>query len=307
MMRFHASLATSSAPGLGIALIVASGAFFTVADALMKWLRADYPVGEAVGVRGVFSVLIFLAIVPALGGWRTLRVRAWRAQLVRCALVLITTSCFIASLRYLPLANAVGIAFAGPLFTVLLAGPLLGERVGWRRWSAAGIGFAGVLAMVRPGGVDFQIAALLPLATAFFGALRDLLTRHMSVTDHSNATLVVSMLGVLLFGLVTIPLGALAPSQAWLVPPPAHLALFALAGLFMGIGQYCVIESLRVAEAALVSPFKYVSYIWAVACGFLVWGDVPRPATFAGAALVAGSGLYIFWRERQLHRRARAA
>ena len=123
----------SAAPGRGIVLVTLSGFLFTVNDSLMKWLRADYPVGEAICVRGLFSLLFLFAFAYFMGGWGTLRVRAWRAQLARATLVIITTVCFIAAIRYMPLADAMGIAFAGPLFTVAFAGPLLGERIGWRR------------------------------------------------------------------------------------------------------------------------------------------------------------------------------
>ena len=101
-------------------------------------------------------------------------------------------------------------------------------------------------------------------------------------------------------------LGWFWPSQQWHSPTLAHLGLFALAGLFMGAGQYFIIESLRIAEAALVVPFKYVSYLWAIILGYFIWGDVPDIASLGGVTLVVGSGLFIFWRERAL-RQARAA
>ena len=228
--------------------------------------------------------------------------RRWRSQLARAALVVLTGVCFIAAIRYMPIADAIGIAFAGPLFSVCLAGPLLGERIGWRRWTAAGVGFVGVLMMVNPGASGFTLAALLPLATALGGALRDVLTRHMSTGDHSNATLAVSTLAIVLIAGLTLPLGLVAPSQAWVWPSPLQWLLFALGGLLMGVAQYCLIESLRVAQVALVVPFKYMSYIWAVAFGFLVFGDVPQFLSLLGVALVIGGGLFIFWREQRLSR-----
>jgi drug/metabolite transporter (DMT)-like permease len=137
-MAADASLGVSSAPGRGIVLVPVSGAVFTANDTIIKWLRADYPVGELVSVRGVFTLVAMLV----MGGRRTLRIHDWRAQWLRSGLVLITTVCFVGALRYMPLADAIGIAFAGPMFAVALAAPLLGERVGWRRWTAVGIGFA---------------------------------------------------------------------------------------------------------------------------------------------------------------------
>ncbi|MCB1745005.1 MAG: DMT family transporter [Gammaproteobacteria bacterium] len=294
------ALDRSSAPTRGIALVIASGAAFTCNDSMMKWLRADYPVGEAITLRGLFALLALLMLLPWMGGWRSLRIHDWRAQITRGLLVCLTTVCFIAALRYMPLADAVGIAFSGPLFTVALAGLLLGERIGWRRWSAALFGFAGVLLMVRPSGAGLQPAALLPLVTALGGAVRDVLTRRMSLTDHSNATLAVSILAVVLFGGLSLPLGALSPEQRWIWPTGPHLLLFALAGVLLAIGQYCIIESLRLAQVGLVAPFKYTSYLWALLLGWLVWRDVPELGTALGATMVIGSGLFIFWREQRL-------
>lgn len=304
------ALSVSSAPGRGIALVLLSGITFTVNDGIMKWLRVDYPVGELVCLRGLFSLLVLLALIRFMGGLRTLRVHDWRGQWLRAGLVILTTFCFLAALRYMPLADAIGIAFAGPLFSVALAAPLLGERVGWRRWSAVGVGFAGVILMVNPTGEGFQLAAIFPLVTALGGSLRDIVTRRMSVTDHSNATLAFSMLIACGIGALTLPLSAIFPSQTWLAPSSSHVALFAASGVLMGIGQYCIIESLRVAQVGLVAPFKYTSYIWALLLGFMVFGDVATASSMLGALVVIGSGLFIVWRERQLalaRRRARAS
>lgn len=293
-------LSVSSAPQRAIALMLTSGAVFTVNDSAMKWLRADYPVGEIVCLRGIFSLIVLLILVQFIGGWHTLRVRDWPAQWLRAGLVLITTVCFIGAIRYMPLADAVGIAFAGPLFTVALAGPLLGERAGWRRWCAVGVGFCGVLLMVRPSAAGFQLAAILPLITALGGSLRDIVTRRMSLTDHSNATLTFSIFATVCVTAFTLPLGIVVPTQAWIWPSAYHLAVFAASGVLMGIGQYCVIESLRVGQVGLSAPFKYASYIWALILGYLIWGDLPTVSSLFGVVAVVGSGLFIFWREQRL-------
>ena len=148
---------------------------------------------------------------------------------------------------------------------------------------------------------------LLPLVTALGGALRDILTRRMSLSDHSNATLGVSTLATVLIGALTLPLGLLEAAPAWIWPSAAQLALFAASGFLMGAGQYCLIESLRVAEVGLVVPFKYTSYVWAILFGYLLWQDIPSGGSVAGVALVIGSGLFIFWREQKLLRERRSA
>ena len=139
-----------------------------------------------------------------------------------------------------------------------------------------------------------------------FGAFRDILTRKMSVGDHSNATLLVSVWGTALLGSGSLFISGWFPSQAWVVPSFNHLGLFALAGLFMGAGQYCIIESLRVAEASLVAPFKYVAYLWALVFGFFIWGDIPDSYELLGVSLIISSGLFIFFRERSLTRAAKS-
>lgn len=293
-------LAVSSAPRRGILLILLSGVVFTANDTMMKWLRADFPVGEIICVRGFFAVIVLAIMVRFMGGWHTLRVRDWPTQWLRAGLVIATTMCFLAAIRYMPLADAIGIAFAGPLFTVALAGPLLGERIGWRRWTAVSIGFVGVLLMVRPSGDGFQLAAILPLVTALCGSLRDIVTRRMSLTDHSNATLMFSLVVTVAVGALSLPLAIFFPSQAWVPLNSTHVLMLIGSGFLVGIGQYCVIESLRVAEVGLVAPFKYASYVWALLFGFFIWGHLPTSSSIVGVLAVIGSGLFIFWREQRL-------
>ncbi|MCH9670128.1 MAG: DMT family transporter [Gammaproteobacteria bacterium] len=309
--EWRSRLGGSSAPGRAIFLAIASGALFTVNDAIMKLLREDFPVGEAVFLRGLLATGALLGVTYFVGGWRTLRVQSWTSQLQRAALVIVSTVSFVGALRYLPLADAMGIAFTGPLFTVALAGFFLGEATGWRRWSAAGVGFCGLLLMLGPGmQLDLDTvrwALLLPLAAAVGGALRDIVTRRMSLTDHSNATLLVSLVGVTLFGAISLPLGAVIVSEQWIAPTPWQFGLFTIAAVLVASGQYCLIEALRVGEAGLLAPFKYVNYVWALGLGFLFWGDLPTAASLAGVMLVIGSGIYIFLRERALARRARSS
>ncbi|MEM7254294.1 MAG: DMT family transporter [Pseudomonadota bacterium] len=290
-------LGGSSAPTRGIVYMVLSGALFTVNDAIMKWLREDYAVGQAVCIRGLFALIALLIAGRILGGWATFRVSDWHRQLQRAALVVISTLTFIGSLRYLPLSFAMSIAFTGPLFTVALAGFLLGEHAGWRRWSAVLIGFAGLLLMLGPGKPDSVLAPwawTLPLAAAVSGSLRDIVTRRMSLTDHSNATLLVSLTAVTIVG------AAMSSAEPWITPNPKHLALFALAAVLVASGQFFLIESLRVAEAGLLAPFKYANYLWALVLGWMLWAHLPNASALLGAVVVIGSGVYIFWRERSL-------
>ena len=156
-----------SSPLRGIACMVAGFALLTLNDAVLKWLTASYPTGQIVFMRSIFVMILVWLIALRFGGLRTLRVVNLRGQLVRAGTMTVATLLFVTSLRLMPLADAVAIAFSAPLFVTALAGPLLGEHVGWRRWVAVLVGFGGVLVMFRPTGETVRLVALLPLCVAF--------------------------------------------------------------------------------------------------------------------------------------------
>ena len=198
---------------------------------------------------------------------------------------------FVSGLAYLPISDAIAISFAGPLFITALAQPLLGEHVGWRRWSAVLTGFIGILLIVRPGGDVVQWAVLLPLTASLAGALRDLLTRHLSSQETTVAILFSTTLGVILASLVTIPF-------VWVPVPLVDWGWFALSGFLVGFAHFLMIETFRYGEATLVAPFKYSGVIWAGLLGYLIWGDIPDFTTILGVSIVVLSGIYIFHREK---------
>ena len=271
--------------------MIAGSALITLNDALLKWLTADLPVGQVLFVRGCFA-LSFMAVL--LGYQRRMpRIKSFPAQISRALLTVASTFAFITGLRYMPLAEAIAIAFAGPLFVTLLAALMLREHVGWRRWSAVFIGFCGVLIMLRPGGGALNWAAFLPLGASLGGALRDIITRKMSVTESSFSTLVFTTFIVTLSGLCTLPLG-------WQALDKLDFALLALTSVLVASAHFLLIETFRLAEASLVAPFKYLSIVWGTLYGFLIWGDVPDLWVWSGAALLIGSGWYIFHRESQI-------
>jgi drug/metabolite transporter (DMT)-like permease len=287
-----ASAGRQDRPLAGIGYMVGGMVLLVLSDASAKWLTVHYPVTQIVVLRGLVIVGLLLVI-----GLRTraLRVVNARGHLLRGAFATGSVYLFIFGLAQLPLADASAAAFAGPLFLTALAGPALGERVGWRRWSAVLIGFAGVLVMLRPTGEGLNWAILLPVAAACCGALRDLVTRHISLTDNAtsillstNATLVVC--------------GALFVSQ-WHPVQASHLALMIVSGLLIGGAHYMHIECFRLAEAATIAPFRYTSIVWGVLFGFVFFGQLPGPWVIAGGALVITSGLYIMHREHRRRRR----
>ena len=281
----------SSAPLKAIICMLLGTAILALNDAVLKWLTSDYPAGQIMFCRGIFISLPLGILIWRSGGLTSLKTENPKSHFLRAVLVIIGTFLFISGLKYLSLTDAVAIAFAGPLFITALAQPLLGEKVGWRRWSAVLIGFLGILLIMRPGGSVIQWAALLPLAASLTGALRDLLTRHLSGKESSVALLFYTSVGVTATGLATLPF-------TWTSVPVFDWLFFCLSGLLIGSAHFLMIETFRYGEAALVAPFKYSGVIWAGILGYLIWGDIPEPSTIIGIGTVILAGFYILNRER---------
>jgi len=272
---------------------MASG-LLTLNDGIVKWLAQSYPVGQVITLRGVFVIAIVVSWAAMRHRSSQLRVSNWRLQLTRGTLMSISTFLFVTALALMPLADAIAIAFVGPVIATALAALLLHEPVGWRRWSAIAVGFTGVVIMLRPTPDLIRLVAIVPLLAALVGAFRDIVTRKMGTGGESTlAIMLISTSVVTLAGLLTIPLG-------WSPLDIADLALFVGSALLVGSAQALMIESFRLGEVGLVGPFKYTSLVWAILLGLLVWGDLPDAWTWAGSALVVGSGLYIWHRELAL-------
>jgi len=262
----------------------------TANDAVLKWLTGDYPVGQLLFFRGLFVLLAITLFVWRSGGIESIRINSFWGQFQRAGFAFASGFLFISGISYLPLADAIAITFAGPLFITILAAPMLGEDVGWRRWAAVAVGFFGVLVMVRPSSEAIQLAALFPLGASLAGALRDITTRRISAHETSMSILLFSTLSVILFGLGTLPFG-------WAPLTLLDLGLMGLSGLFVGGAHYFLIERFRWAEAALLAPFKYANMVWAVIFGFIIFADLPDAWTLSGAGFVVVCGLYIAHRE----------
>ena len=270
--------------------MTAGCALLTVNDSIMKSLTAGYPTGETIFVRGLFVAIPIALLVHRGGGLQTLRVTNLRGQLLRAALLAGSMFLFVTSLRFLPLADAVALTFAGPLILTAVAPWALGERVGWRRRCAVAVGFAGVLIMLAPGGEGLRWAAFLPLGTAFFEAARDIVTRRLVATESSLSLTACSL------GFVTLCALATA-GHGWRPMSAGDIGLLAMAGCCVSVAFILMTDAFRHAEASLVAPFRYSSVLWAMLIGAIAFGDWPSPAMLAGAGLVVGSGLYILHRE----------
>ncbi|MEM9061580.1 MAG: DMT family transporter [Pseudomonadota bacterium] len=263
-------------------------------DAVVKSLTNTYPTGQILFLRGLFVWPWILLFAMRTGGLQTLRVRSVKGQALRGICVICSAFMFVNGLRHLTLTDAIAVAFTGPLFITAMAPLVLGERVGWRRWLAVTVGFAGVLFMLRPGTDTLQWAVLFPLGAAIFGGFRDLITRRISGTETTVAVLAVTTTVVLLAGLASVPF------TGWVAIRATDLGMFAGSGVLIAIAHTLMIEAFRRGEAALVAPFKYSSLLWGTLFGYMMFGDLPDLWTILGAVIIVASGLYV------LHREARA-
>jgi len=291
-----ASRSRIDAPGLGIAFAVINGFFIVLNDAAIKLVAANVGVGQIVFVRGAAAVVAILAYVGATASLADLRVVNWSGQALRTGLMVAATFLYFVALRQMPLADITIFTFIAPIVVAALSPFVVGERVGWRRWTAIAVGFGGVIVMLRPSPDAFYWIALLPLASSTLGGLRDLITRRITVTETSVAMLFYAMVGETALGLATLPFG-------WTALGASDVVLLAGAGLLFALAQFLSIEAFRFAEAATISPFRYVSLVWAVAAGYALWGELPDAWTVAGGSIIVGSGLYIFHRQTLRARR----
>jgi drug/metabolite transporter (DMT)-like permease len=294
-MSLHVS-APAAAPDraatrAGIAFAALGFALFSVMDGLVKWLSADYPVPQLIFFNAVFS-LVPVAIVTAAGGGglRRLRTRRLHWHLLRGGFALLGTGgCFYAFSR-MPLADAYAIIFAAPLLVTALSVPILGEPVGWRRWTAVAVGFAGVLVMLRPGAGVVGLGALGALVGSLSFSSGVLLVRWAGRRESALAFVFYTNLVIALGGASLLPTGFVAPTLP-------DLGLMTVAGLLNGTAMLLVVSAFRWAPAAVVAPFQYTQMLWGVLLGYLVWGDVPDRALLLGGGIVIASGLYILHRE----------
>ncbi len=283
---------SSDAPGKAILYMLAGGAVLTLNDGLVKILTTGYPTGQVLAIRGLFVFLPILFFAWRAGGVATMwQIRSWKGQALRGFCVIGGSFSFVTGLSYLPLADAIAIAFAGPLFVTAMAPFLLGEQVGWRRWSAVIVGFIGVLIIVQPGTSAFQWFAIFPIMASFLGGLRDIITRKLAPTETSVAVLFVTTVAVCGAGFASYPFADWQPIAT------DYLMYFCASGILVGVAHYCIIEAFRYGEAALVSPFKYGNLLWATFFGFFLFGELPTLMTLGGAAILTFSGLYILHRE----------
>ena len=278
----------------GIALAVLSNLVWTLGDTAAKWAIPVAGVGGAMLWRGAFGALLVLAVATLQPhGWRRLIPVRWAPVILRSVLSSLVSLTWYISWRTMSLADTYAIGFTAPLIMTLLAVPMLGERIRWRRMLSTLLGFGGVLVMLRPGGDLWRWETIMLLAGIVVMAVTRIMTRQLSRTETPECQAFSLMIGTLCTGLVMLPF----------VPMPGEptgttwLAL-AFLGLSSGVAHCVYARSYGLAPVSALAPYDYTSLLWGAATGFVVFGDVPSWSTLAGAGIVAGAGLYNLHRER---------
>jgi drug/metabolite transporter (DMT)-like permease len=277
---------------IGVLYGIASVACFAMMDACVKWLD-QFPVGEVLFARFFFGLIPILMLVPKnelTNFYKTSRPKLHAFRAVSGTLAIIAL--FIA-LREIPLADVVSLTFGGPIFVTLGSIFFLSEKVGMRRWSAVIIGFIGMLMIIKPAYEELNIFYIFPIIFCIFFACVALSIRSLSKTEPNYRIALYFSLLSMIVGLVTFPFG-------WVMPNKFELFLLIFTGIIGSVANILLTVSLRIAEASLVTPTKYLNLVFAILLGYFIWGEVPKIFTLIGAGLIIFSSIIIFIRESQL-------
>lgn len=275
---------------LGILLMLGSVFLFSIQNAIGKWLAQTYPIPMLVFFRSFIALLPSFLLVLHAGGPKVLRTNRLGAQFGRAVIWGGSNVASFFAYHLLPLADAVALTFAAPLFLTALSWPILKEPVGRERWVAVSVGFVGVLAMAHPSGAGSALGMAGAITCAVCNAVGTLTVRDLCRTEHSAAIVTWTAIFMTLLALPPLPF-------YWVTPSPIDLLLFCSIGLIGGVSQYWTTLALSHAPAAAVSPFNYTALIWGSLIGLIVWGDVPTVPTLVGGTIVTASGLYLLRRE----------
>lgn len=274
-----------------IAMLSAVG-LFALMDAGLKLLSVRYPAFQVAALRAGASLPLVLVWVAATTRLKDLLHARWSLHLLRGALSVVMMSSFVFAIRTLPLSTAYSIFFIAPLLITALSVPVLGERVGPRRWIAIVIGLVGVLVVLRPTGEGMlTLAGLAVLLAAIGYAVSAVTVRVLARTDSTQAM----MIWLLVF--MAAGSGALALPN-WTPIHGEDLWLIAGIGITGALGQYAITEAFQLGEASLIAPLEYTALIWGVLLDLSLWGVLPDGVTWIGAGIIVASGLYLLRRER---------
>jgi drug/metabolite transporter (DMT)-like permease len=289
---------------LGILLMLGFCVLAPLQDSFAKLISTHIAIGQVAATRFVFQVALLLPLAAGFGWLHRPRTGEIGLHLVRGLLLLVATACFFTALRFMPIADAIAIFFVEPFILTLLGGLLLGEPLGPRRYIACGVGFVGALLIIQPSFQRVGAVALLPLVTALCFAFYMILTRRMATRMHPITLQVYTGTAALILALPILALAdgtGLAPlDPSW--PTGRDIWFLASLGVIATLSHVCISFALSLAPASLLAPLQYLEIVAATALGYWIFSDLPNAISFAGIALIVASGLYVFFRERQLER-----
>lgn len=287
-------------------MAICAGAMLTLPlmDAVAKWLSTEAGVapGQLTMARFFIQAAVSGVIIIAASGVASLRPNRPVLNLVRGALLGTASLLFFLALKYMPLADAISVFFVEPLILTLLSVVFLHETVGWRRISAILVGFVGALIVIQPSYELFGAVSLLPLGTATLFASYLTLNRAAGIRDSAMVMQFAAGVGGVLVLLLATSAGTAAGIGNLTLSvdfPVSVWALMALMGAIGMTGHHFIVLAFRIAPASLLAPFQYLEIVSAAAAGFLLFGDFPSLSKWLGIAMIVGSGLYVFWRERR--------
>lgn len=301
MTDITASSPASGTARLGVMLMLLGMAMFSLNDVLGKWLVATYSVSQLMLIRSAAAMLVLTPFLWRMGWRQLINVDRPKLHFLRSALYAFEASAFYFAVAYMPLADAMTYWLAAPIYVAALSPLLLREKVGWRRWTAIIIGFVGVVIALEPSKDTFTLPALIALAGSLAFSVAMVLGRSLRAAP--DTTLVFWQMGA---AVIFAGVWCLADPSGWAPVSGTGLGLLSLLGVVAMSAHMLVNRSLKLADAATVVPLQYTLLLWAVVFGWMFFGDLPRPAMLIGAGFIVASGLFIFFREQQLKRRARA-
>ncbi len=276
----------------GIGAMLLAVATFAMMDVTMKKLVESYPSMQVTFLRGAASLPFLFGATALFGNWRDLVPKRWGLHLVRGLLSVATLVFFVHAVSQLSLADTYAIFMSAPLLITALSVPMLGERVGWRRWVAVLVGLGGVIVVLRPSGAGLiTIGGLAALASALGYALGAITIRVLIRTDSSAATIMWTLL------LLTLAAGLLSIAN-WQALQWQHWPWIVGLGVSGALGQYFMTHAFRLAPPSVVAPLEYTALMWGMLFDWLLWLTTPSARMLLGAAIIVGSGLYVIYRER---------
>lgn len=264
---------------------------YTVNDVLVKAIVKTYPAGEVIFARGVLSTLLIGGAALWLGHGPALRVPISWSLASRSLCDGLSTATFVAALAHMKLANIAAVLQIAPLIITALGVTLYGEVVGWRRWTAIGVGFVGALLVIKPIPSEFNIWALVAVAAALTASMREYQTRRIG---RDLPVMVIAFWGTVGITLCGVPFVAV---ESWTLFAGADLLKLVIASVFVGVAIYLMARAFRDVDLSVVAPFRYIYLLTSALGGFLVFGEVPDSLTVAGAVLIMGGGIYALHRE----------